>query len=381
MLGRSSPSLPNAPAMPRLLAALLLPLMGLTSCDNADPGSFELHEGDQLEVVTYAAVQPESRQAYADLATMIVPGRVAFIRPAARPELVRTISIPGLLTWYARTDRDGYVWVATPDEGDRSVHRSLYVIDPHEGTVHRAIRLPEELRGVEAFAFGPDRVYVRAWREGRSVGLGAVRRSDFAVEVLAELDSTGTGVGEGIALVGGLLYLQSTGTSETEEQKIHQFDVATNALVRTAPYAGYHTMDGPFLYTTGYFQPGVNTLYKLDAATLEPVASVVLGNPGSRIAHDAEFLYIADYPHPRVEVRSKETLALVRTLDFSEAGPEGCCTGSNAFGFITREVLLLNERSAYDVATGELMPSLFPLDEPASQALELAEGRSLQSFP
>ena len=54
---------------------LLVLSLALASCDVFGLGS----EGQELEVVTFSAEQPTSRAAYADLATFIVPGRVAFL--------------------------------------------------------------------------------------------------------------------------------------------------------------------------------------------------------------------------------------------------------------------------------------------------------------
>lgn len=362
------------------LAFLILYLPLLVSCDPfAEPETAPLEEGQALEATHYGT-QPQNRRAYTELATLIIPGRIAFIRPAATPELIKTISIPGLISYFAQIDRDGYVWLAAPDGTDRIPRRHVYVVDPHTETIHKAIPLPEALRAPAGLAFYEDRVYVRAWRDGLSAGLGAIDREDLSVRVITELENTGTGYLPDLYLAGDTLFMFSTRAHPDGIPNIHQFSTRTDDLTRTVPYASPYTMDGRSVFTVGYFEPGVNTLYKLDRDTLEPLESVVLSWEGSLLAQRDSLLYVAYYQSPTIEVRSKETLERIGTIDISGLDVSGGQYVHNNFGFITEEVLMLNESSFYNVSTGERLSKLFPFDEMVAQNLVLAEGKTLQSF-
>lgn len=287
------------------LTFLALSLILFAACDPfAEPESAPLEEGQALEATHYGT-QPQNRQAYTELATMIIPGRIAFIRPAATPELIKTISIPGLISYFAQIDSDGYVWLAAPDGTDRIPRRHVYVIDPHTETIHKAIPLPEALRAPAGLAFYEDRVYVRAWRDGLSAGLGAIDREDLSVRVITELENTGTGYLPDLYVRGDTLFMFSTPAHPTDIPKIHQFSTRTDDLTHTASYASPYTMDGRSVFTVGYFEPGVNTLYKLDLDTLEPLESVVLLGEGSLLAQRDSLLYLAHYRSPTIEVRSR----------------------------------------------------------------------------
>lgn len=362
----------------------------LSGCDPfAYPEVPPLEEGHELEVTTYSADQPASRAAYAGMGTFVIPSeRLVIFDPGTGPEdpprVIRSLKIPNRYIRDAHIDRDGFIWVATPDlngaAGGGSI-RETYVIDPHTGTVHRMLELSHELRAVAGVIVGPELVYLRAWRDGFSGGIGVVDRacvfdaSRCEVRFFTELGDVGGSPEQAFHLTDETLYSFSAGNSGNRRSPINKINPQTGEIVESAPYAYSFVFDEESFYTIGYHVPGVNSVMQINKETLEREAEVEIGPYRHWLALDEDRLYVARSAtagEPSVEVYSAETLSALDTLDISAAGQT-----SAVFGFVAPGVLLLNNTAWLNTETGEVMADAFPLDPFFSHALRLPEGHPL----
>ena len=369
-------------AHPVTLSALLLGglVLGTAACDVFSGEG--LNRGQSLKVTEYADRQPASRTEYTALATFILPGRVAFVRPGTGPddlpELVRTLDIPDVVTWDAQIDRDGYVWVATPDAAGGGSIREMYVVDPHAAKVHRVIEFPDELRAPANVLVGPDAVYVQAWRSGQTGGIGRIDRAcplsgACRATLLTELDSVGPSGNQSLRLLNGDLYSFRSGDRPVGALRI---DLPSGEVVAQwmSFRAGTNATDGRSFYVVGYFEPGVNSIARLDAETLAETARVGIASDSddrmSLVAVEDGALYLGGYRSRYIDVRSAETLERVRTIDISSASR----ASSNNFGFIAPGLLLINMLDVVDVRTGEVYAGVLPERAFDAQALRFPEG-------
>lgn len=362
------------------LLSLLLAGVSCSSCDIVDGGFTALERGQRLDVVTVRAAQPATRQEFARLGTFATPGYVVVFDPRAEggPEIVRTIRVPGHLTNDAQIDSDGFLWIATPTRNSASL-RVTYVVDPFSGAVERVLSLPETLRATAGLVVGTDFVYLRAWRDGRSGGVGKVSRrctadpSACTVTLMTELGDVGSSTEQGLRLDGSTLYSWSNPNSVANRESVDTIDTTTGRILRSAPFGGNAVMTNDFIWSIGFYEPNVNTIVKLNKRTLEVVARIEV--PGefeaqqALIAIEGDNLYVTGYLKPTVDVRSASTLALVRTLDVSGSGG-----ATGAFGIVAPGVLVLSHR-AFAVVDGDAVRlGTMPVDAQFSLALRLAEG-------
>ncbi|MFN3596419.1 MAG: hypothetical protein ACK41D_04010 [Rubricoccaceae bacterium] len=273
---------------------------------------------------------------------------------------MRSVEIPGLVVNAAQVDRDGYVWVATPDTdpaGRRGgVHYAAYVVDPHAGRVHRIVRLPDEVRAVGDLVIGPEWVYLRSWRNGFSGAVGRVSRAcvqDGAAcgaELFTQLGNVGGSSERGFLLTANALYSSNAANSRDNRRSFDKINLAGGQITASSTYSGNWCADQGSLYVVGYFEPGVPSLVRLDKGTLAKTAQVGVSADETLIAYEGGLLYLSGYQRTRVLVRSAETLALVREFDVAAAGRVG-----PVFGFVAPGVLLLNGVASLDVQTGGLL--------------------------
>lgn len=374
-----------------LFILLSIPLaLFFGGCDSiVAPPDVEFEEGQELEVVTYSPEQPGSREAYAEMGTFVTPGHLVVFDPGTGPEapprVIRSFSIPDHITIDAQMDRDGFVWVATPDLS-RSVgggaSRVVYVVDPHASTVHRVIRLPHELRAVGAVLVGPEQVYLRAWRDGFSGGIGAVDRrcaldqNRCEVQLFTELGNVGNTSEKAFHLTDNALYSFSLGNSRSGQESTDRIDPRTGEITESSPYSGTFVFDEEAFYVIGYqFDdvPGTKTITRLEKQTLtETGREAGDARWDNLIAIEGDRLYVTGFNDPAIEVRSTETLEPVDTLDVSATN------GATAvFGFVAPGVLMLNHNAWLNTETGEVVADALPLEAQFSQALRLPEGHPL----
>ena len=354
-----------------LLTTLALIAAVLPGCDLVG-GHDRLDEGQRLRVIEYGE-QPGSRAEYARLATLVIPGAVVVLDPGegGAPRVVRSIRIPDHLTSDAQLDRDGYLWVATPDRNSVPL-RIAYVLDPSTGTVVRAIELPQDLRSVAALVVGRDRVFLRSWRDGFSGAVGAVDRRCATVSsaceptVLTELGNVGTSSENAFILDGDTLFSFSNPNSRDEREAVDRIDTRTGKITATAPYGGKSVADDDFIYAVAFFEPGVNSIVKLDKATLGVVDQLVVGPEPALLALQDGVLYDTGFRDDVVRVRSTETLEVEREIDVSSTRG-----ATAAFGFLAPDVLVLSHAAYLDLGTETI--GEFPVEAMFSQSLRLAE--------
>ena len=368
-----------APAVLSGLLALALAFgLGAAGCDSQSAGDV-LSEGRQLEVEEHSPSQPSSLREYAEMGAIGSFNRVWLYRlgsgPADPPRLVRSIKVPIVITNQAQVDARGYVWVTAPDLSRSGVHRQMYVVDPHAGTIHRAIDLPGELRAAADLSIYDEGVFVRAWRNGFSGGIGRVD-PDCPVDplrceavLLTELGNVGGSFNPSIVLHDGWLISTSVPNSRDDRQAIDRIDVATGDLVESLAFAGKIELDEGELYASvrGY-GPG-NALVVLDPSTSEVLRSQSIQYL-PLIAVEDGVVYLSNYRADVVYAYDAQTLEQVRTYRVPDAGGV-----LNPFGFVAPGVLMLNGLVSLDVATGDL------LRDPSEGEVDLGFGPSELRLP
>ncbi len=370
-----------------VLVSLVLPLL-VSGCDpfaydELDP----LEEGQQLEVVEYDDAQPASRAAYAGMGTFVISRRVVVFDPGTGPDdpprILRSIRVPGRVMYDAQIDRDGFVWIATPDRGGdfgSGPIRESFVVDPYTATVHRVLALPSELRATAALLVGPEKVYLRAWRNGFSGGIGAVDRqcvfdeTRCEVEFFTELGDVGNTPEQVLHISGESLYSFSGSNSRANRHSTDRIDLQTGEIIATSALSGSFAFDDEAFYVLGN-QQGLSrrVVVRLDKETLgEAERMGVDQQRDDLIAVEGDRLYLGGFGDDFIQVRSAETLGSLGTIDISAAGD-----ATAAFGFVAPGVLMLNHTSYLDVEAETVMPILpeaSPIDVWFSQALRLSEG-------
>lgn len=344
-----------------------------------------LGEDARLEVTDYDSARPATRAGYADLATFVTPGgRVQIFDPGTGPSdpprLIRTIRVRNHIVTDAQIADDGYLWVAPPDfEG--GTLRVVYVVDPHTGIIHRNIETPANLSAIAGLTIGPDAVYLRAWRDGFSGGIGVVSRScvatstDCNVRFLSELGDVGGTPERALHYEPGALYSFNGSNSRAERLSTVRIDPSTGDERATTALSGTSTFDAESFYVLALRGPGERNLIRLDKETLREEASARIGINAFQIAHESGRLYVTDGLLQTVEVYNAATLESVETIDISEAMIAGAPEA--AVGFIAPHVLILNHHSYLNTETNEVVSDAFPLDLNFSQALRLPQGHPL----
>ena len=293
--------------------------------------------GDRLAVTDYADAQPSSRAGYAAFGAIGDYGSVWLYDlgsgPDDPPRLVRSIRMAGVLPSAAQVDARGYVWVAAPyvEAGGSGASYTLYVVDPHAGTVHRALDLPLALGTVDDVAVYDDAVFFRSvgGGVGRVDPACAVAEARCAVSPFAALANTTGARSPSLLRVGGSLYAASTTSDANDQPGLERVDTATGDVVRSAPFSGRTTTDGERLYLT------------------------------ARLPSDGP------------------TLLALRLDDLGVERSRRIATGA---GFVAPDVLMLNGTAALDVSTGRLLldPARGSADLGSSPgALRLPQGHPL----
>lgn len=369
MTGPRTPS-PGWLGLAALTLVAVFAATALGSCDAVFSGPGP-NEGQSLEVIEHADVQPAARQDYAELATFVMAGRLVFFRPGTGaddpPELVREILIPGVHTWDAQTDRDGFVWVATPDADAGGSIREMYVVDPHEARVHRVVQLPKSLRAAAA-VFVTDRgVFIQSWRNGFEGGVGVIDRAcvaggDCRAELLTDLGPVGVDSETPFLLREPYLYSFRGSSSQDDGGGIAKIRLPSGEIEAEWPsdYAPPFVTDGESLFMAGFFEGGVNSLVRVDVETLKERGRVPLPSGYEEAltlmaSYDGE-IYLGGRGSRTIEVRSMETLEIVRAVDITAAAEDV----TSAFGFVAPGLLMLSERDFVDVRTGEVLSGVFP---------------------
>lgn len=352
----------GAPITMKIFCALAV--LALAACDSDGVGEVEV--GRQLRVTEYAAVQPASRAAYAGFAMFDAGREMCAVRPGAvsgeLPTLIRCIQSPvEIRNEVSQIDQDGYLWMATPDYGDGGPQRQVLIADPSTGRVVRVITVPSELRGVGDLIIGPDRVYLRSWRDGFSGAVGVVDRRCAQDEtacdarVFTDLGQAGLSSNKAFHLTDQYLYSFSNKSSAPEGRgAIDQIDLQTGDIVRSRDLAESGFSVGDVAAYGGDFFLGREGLTRLDAETLETAVQKP-GPDGYLVAAWGGLVYRASVSSAEIEVRSAETLDVVSQINIAATG-----LTDNAFGFVSPGVLMLNQESFLNVLTGEIAANHFP---------------------
>ena len=333
------------PALATLLVAL-----SLGACDLNDLG-----EGDRLEVSEYVSEQPTSREEYAAFGAIGDYGSVWLYRlgdgPGEPPRLVRSIRMRAVLPAAAQVDARGYVWVAAPyvEAGGSGPSDVLYALDPHAGTVHRAIDLPKDLGTVADVAVYDDAVLFRSV----SGGVGRVHPACMAdparcaVSTVAPLDNAVGASAPSLFVVGKSLFAVSSRNDGQPE--LERIDLASGRVTHSVPFSGRAVTDGAhFYFTTRDYAEGP-TLVAVRLDDLVVVRSRPVQSAYSFTALQNGSLFVSGRSTSRVEVYDAATFEPVRSIDVAEAGGV-----SETFAFVAPDVLMLNGTASLNVATGDV---------------------------
>lgn len=367
--------------LPLALVSAAILAISFGGCDVVTGGPNPLEEGQQLEVEVYSDSQPSGRLGFSEFGTFVVPGRVFVFAPGTGPDdppqIVRSIRIPEHLTNDAQIDRDGFLWVATPDRNSTPL-RVAYVIDPSTGEVLRVIELPGDLRAVAALLVGPDQVYLRSWRDGFSGAIGSVDRqcvtdaSRCSVSILTDLGDVGTTPEQAFHLDGNTLFSFSNPNSRSNRESIDKVDISTGKIIKSTPFGSTFSFDESYIYTVAYFTSGTNSIVKIDKDNLDVLVQKSIGSNISLISIQGDLIYLTGFNSSIVEVRHKDTMEMVRQIDVSSTG------GATAlFGFVAPDVLLLNHTSFLNTRSDDTVLDAFPINAQFSQGLRLPEGDPL----
>ncbi len=342
-----------------LLPLALGAVLGVGGCDAAGSDHRPLDVGQRLAVTEYAPTQPTSRSAYAEMGVIGGYGSVWLYTlgtgPSDPPRLVRSIRLPGLITTTAQVDAHGYIWVATPDQETAGPYDAMHIVDPYEARVHRTIELPDDLYSVADLSVYDDAVYVRAWRDGFSGGIGrvdpacATDEDRCAVEPFAELGNVGSTYQPSLRRVGGSLYSSSTANSRDERPSTDSIDPATGEITKSVSFSGKTETDGRSLFLTTRDYTGTQTLVQLALGSLDVLGAVE--TPGvALVAVQDGRVYLSYYESTSVRVYDAETLEPLQTYDVRTAGGV-----YDTFGFVAPDVLMLNGTAALDTSTGHVL--------------------------
>ena len=344
----------------RPLAALLLALCAVAiagaGCDTA--ADVPLAEGASLRIVRYGdAPQPATRSDYARFGVVMAAGDIHLFDPGTGPErpprFVRRLETTGLLATSAQVDANGFVWLAAPDRfsgNARSVNRALYVIDPHAANVVRRIELPGSLTSVGDVLVSGDWVYLYAWRNGFSAGIGRVAKAcatDAArceATLFTELGDVGAGIERPMHRWGPWLYVVAARSSRSPADSLFKIDAQSGVVKERSVDVGRFAFDGEALFLGP--APSHTALLRVTKEGLRQTASAP--TMADVLAVDAGRLYMSNRDHDWFEVRETTTLALVS----SGKRPGGM--GSDAFGFVAPGMLMLDGVTTLDVRTGTL---------------------------
>ncbi len=365
--------------------ALALVASGCSLVGTDDP---TLEEGAQLAIEDHVSDLPGSRQQYAGLATFFTTGGgIHILDPGTGtddpPRLLRTLTIENHSRWDAQLDDNGYLWLATPDAGGGGSIQVTYVIDPHTGRVHRAIDLPDNLSAVASIAIGPDNVYLRAWRDGFSGGVGSVSRAcvmearDCDVRFVKDLGNVGTTPERGLRYdPDGSLFAFSGSNSRDERASTLRLEPATGAEQANLPLSGESRFDFEHVYMLFFRVAGPNDatqyLTRYDKLTLALEDEVAVANNLSWMAFSEGLVYLTSSSRGAIEVYSADTMEQVETIPL----PTGQ-RPSAVFGFLSPKVLLLNEHAWLNTETNDVTTDAFPLESAFSQALRHGQGHPL----
>lgn len=363
----------------------LILILTMVSCNDFFSSSSKvIKEGEKLDVTFYSIEQPEKLSDYNQFATMVVDDGIAIIKPDTIPKLIKIMHIDTDLSIdLARIDKNGYIWFVS-DTFDKiyDSNEYIYLINPHSEEIHKSIKLPNELRGPDSIVFGKEKVFISS----KAISFGSIDRNNFLVEILAEFDNYGWALSPGLEFINENLYYFGYWTSENVKEQqnnvILQFDTEKNELVREVFCSGHYTFDETHFYTNGYFSTGdtvLPKLYKLNVNDLTIENEISFGDK-SYITCNEDFIYTANRRNPIVDVYWKSDLTKVNSIDFSSNTKIQDNYFNTNFGFITKELLMLNQASFYNVKTGDVLDYIFPLNYHGAEGLVLAEGLELKSF-
>ena len=259
----------------------------------------------------------------------------------------------------------------------------MYVVDPFEARVHRVVELSSDLRAAAAVLVGPEAVYLQAWRDGFSGGLGKVSlacvedRGECEADLFVEFGNVGGTPFNSLYYREGSLYPLRGPNSEDEIARIDRINPRTGSIEASDDLViGASALRNGSVYVQSYISPEDNLLIKVDSNPLAEQMRVPLDSGFEQaqelVALDGDRLYLAGRS-PLVQVRSAETLEIGDIIDISAASERP----SNNFGFVAPGLLMLNEQDFVDVRTGEVLADVFPLEEQIALSLRFPEGHPL----
>lgn len=260
-----------------------------------------------------------------------------------------------MITTAAQVDRRGYVWVATPDGETTGPHDAMYVVDPHAAVVHRVIELPDTLRAVADLSIYDDGVYVRAWRNGFSGGIGriapdcVVDEARCAASLFVDLGNVGGSYGRSILRIGDVLFSASVNNSRDRRHSTDRISVASGTILASAPFVGGTVTEGSSLFVTTRVRTGEPELVRLHPETLDVTAATAVPN-SPQIAYEEGIVYLSASRGATVTAYDAETLEPTRTY----AIPEGA-SAHDTFAFAAPGVLMLNGTASLAVESGDIL--------------------------
>ncbi len=323
-----------------------------------------IKEGSKLKATTFTPTPPNSLKEYNQFATFIGQGEIVIFKPDSIPELIKTIQI-NLVLNQANIDKNGLIWLVAPDINFEYGNCNIYIINPHSEIVLKSIDLPEKLRRPAWLIFDENKAYMGSDRKGFSVGIGSINRNTYQVEVLSELDTSGSVEFKGLQLVNENVYFFCLPTPRSLK-KIHVYNIKENKIINTVFTGPYYTIDSNYLYTQNM---SMQKILKLELGTLQTLQQST-GDYFYLMANDDNYIYTAYHSVPIINVYSKQNLEKVREILFQ---PTDSIRINNNFGYINDDLLMLNENSFYNVKSNKLLRKIFPLEYPLALSLMLAE--------
>lgn len=357
----------------RALAALAL--LALAGCDLiAETTAVRPEEGQSVTVVADAAALPTSRAGYAGLSAFVVAGGpVVLLDPgtgtADPPRFVRVFDMPWGSVATAQLDADGYLWLASPSVRtaiESASNDRVVVLDPHTARVHRVLALPAGRRTPLDLIVAGERVIVRSWESSEPAALLVAETAcarDAARCQVREWADVGAAVAwpqSSLRVSGDTLATVSAEYLVNDPSWLDLWRLSTGERIARVDSVGRDALFTPDALIDLRWRDGRREWVRLDRQTLAVTARAAgVGGSGtseSFVTRQGDRLYAARQDQTTVVVRDARTLAVVETLD----------TGSVAtavFGFVAPDVLLLNGRTAYDVAARRPLADVSPLSE------------------
>ena len=247
------------------------------------------------------------------------------------------------------------MWLATPDGETTGPHDAMYVVDPHAAVVHRVIELSDTLSAVADLSIYENGVFVRAWRNGFSGGIGRID-PDCVVDqarcdpsLFVDLGNVGGTAEPSILRIGDVQFSASVNTSRDRRHSTDRISVASGTILASAPFVGGAVTDGSSLFISTRVRTGEPELVRLDPKALDVTGATAVPN-APQIAYEDGTVYLSASEGGTVTAYDAETLEPTRTY----AIPEGS-GAHDTFALAAPDVLMLNGTASLAVESGDIL--------------------------